>query len=407
MKFSTTSARQLTMPAGKRDHIEWDPELPGFGLRLRGDTRRWVVQYRVGRQQRREGLGDVRKVGLEDARKAARQRFAQIELGVDPAAAKAKARAAADAARLTLAVVSERYLDAKEGVVRPATLRAAKWHFEGLWKPLRKRPIEAIRRADVAARLAEIAKANGRVSAARARTALSALYGWAMREGLCEANPVVATNDPGEGIPSRGRVLSDPELRAVWHACQDDDFGRIVRLLILTGCRRTEIGSLRWSEIDLDTGVLIIPGARRKNHKPLELTLPSAAIGILRSVQQRFGSDCVFGQRGTGFGSWSYGTRALQLRIAEAEGRPLAPFVLHDMRRTTRTGLGRLGVRPDVAELVIGHAKGGVEAIYDVHKYESEIAAALAVWSDHVTAVVDGGERNMKGAKNRVMTLRA
>jgi integrase len=392
MKFTTTSVGRLTMPAGKSDHIAWDPELPGFGLRLRGETRRWVVQYRVGRQQRREGLGDVRKVGLEDARKAARQRFAQLELGVDPAAAKAKARAEADAARLTLAVVSERYIDAKEGVVRPATLRAAKWHFEGLWKPLRKRPIEAITRADVAARLTEIAKANGRVSAARARTALSALYGWAMREGLCEANPVVATNNPGDGIPSRGRVLSDRELRAVWCACQDDDFGRIVKLLVLTGCRRSEIGSLRWSEIDLDTGRLVVPGARVKNHRTLELPLPPAAIEILQSVPRRPG--CVFGRRATGFGSWSYATRALQLRIAEAEGSPLAPFVLHDLRRTTRTGLGRLGVRPDVAELVIGHSKGGIEAVYDVHKYKSEIAAALALWSNHVAAVV-AGESNV------------
>jgi integrase len=393
MKFTTGSVGRLTMPAGKNDHIVWDPELPGFGLRLRGDTRRWVVQYRVQRQQRREGLGDVRKVSLDDARKAARQRFAQLELGVDPTADKAKARAAADAARLTLAVVSERYLDMKEGVVRPATLRAAKWHFEGLWKPLRSRPIEAIRRADVAARLTEIAKANGRVSAARARTALSALYGWALREGLCETNPVVATNDPGEGVPSRGRVLSDRELRAIWRACLDDDFGKIVKLLVLTGCRRTEIGSLCWKEVDLDTGVLIIPGARVKNHKSLELTLPPAAIEILRSVRRR--SDCVFGRRGTGFGSWSYASRALQLRIAEAEGRPLAPFVLHDLRRTMRTGLGRLGVRPDVAELVIGHSKGGVQAIYDKHRYQGEIAAALSLWSNHVAAVAEGGESNV------------
>ena len=55
--------------------------------------------------------------------------------------------------------------------------------------------------------------------AARARGNLSALYGWAMKEGLCDANPVMATNDPTEGIQSRDRVLSDDEIRIIWNAC--------------------------------------------------------------------------------------------------------------------------------------------------------------------------------------------
>ena len=81
-----------------------------------------------------------------------------------------------------------------------------------------------------------------------ARVSLSAMYSWAMGEGLCEVNPVIATNNPAEGAKPRERVLSDDELRVVWRACADDDFGRAVRLLILTGCRRDEIGGLRWDE---------------------------------------------------------------------------------------------------------------------------------------------------------------
>ena len=70
------------------------------------------------------------------------------------------------------------------------------------------------------------------------------MYSWAMKEGLCESNRSIATNDPAAGIPTRDRVLSDDEIRAIWTACRDDDFGRILKLLLLTGARRDEIGGL-------------------------------------------------------------------------------------------------------------------------------------------------------------------
>ena len=136
-----------------------------------------------------------------------------------------------------MAIVAARYLAAKADILRPNTYRAAKLHFAVHRKPLADRPLDSIKRADVAARLQEIVQTHGRTAAARARGNLSALFGWAMREGLCEANPVLVTNDPAEGIEARDRVLTDRELAAVWDS-RDDDFGRIVKLLILTGCRR-------------------------------------------------------------------------------------------------------------------------------------------------------------------------
>jgi hypothetical protein len=90
----------------------------------------------------------------------------------------------------------------------------------------------------------------------------------------------------------------------------------------------------------------------------------------------------------------------LNARIVEAEGKPLTAWRLHDLRRTMRTNLGKLGVQPHVAELAINHVKGGVEAIYDRHRYQREIGAALALWSEFVLALV-------KGRENKVVTLRA
>jgi len=216
-----------------------------------------------------------------------------------------------------------------------------------------------------------------------------------MKEGLSEHNPVIATNDPEAGVLPRDRVLADHELVAVWKACRDDDFGRIVRLLTLTGCRREEIGSLVWSELNLDTGVLSIPGERTKNHRPLVLTLPAVAVDILRSVPRREGRNYVFGGSGNAFSGWAYAKMSLDARITSTVGGPLPHWTLHDLRRTARTGLGKIGVAPHIAELVINHVRGGVEAIYDRHRYEREIKQALAQWAEYLLAVVDGSERRI------------
>jgi len=390
----------LTLPPGKSDFIAWCSTMPGFGVRLRGSTKRWVVQYRVGvggRQQRRESLGDTRKVSIEDARKIARQRFAKVELGIDPGAKPETA-----AAKLTMGAAADRYLDAKKDTRRFNTYRAARLHFTVHWLPLRNTPLDAIGRADVAARLQELIKAHGRSAAAAARRNLSALYTWAMREGLTETNPTAATNDPREGIQSRDRVLDDSEVAIVWNACRDDDFGRIVRLLLLTGCRRDEIGGLRWSEINFDTGVLTILGERTKNHRTLTLTLPSMALDILRTVERREGRTHVFGALGDRpYMGWGYAKLALDARIiAPTTGKVLPRWTLHDLRRTFRSGLGRLGVRPDVAELCINHARGTLQATYDKYRYGAEMALALALWADHVRTIVTGAERKVVTLKS-------
>jgi integrase len=383
MKLTKGAVAALT--TDKPDHVFWDDELPGFGVRLRGATKRWLIQYRAGLQQRRESLGDVRKVPLDDARRIARQRFAQIELGADPAADREAARAAAAKVALTLGTVSNRYLEAKRGVVRPRTYRESVRYFAVHWASLRGRPVASVTRADIAAELQIIRKAHGQVAASRARAYLSAMFSWAMGEAMIDANPVIGTNDPGDGIKPRERVLSDAELKLVWNAAGDGDFGRIVKLLILCGARRQEIGSAQWCDIDFDSGVLTIPADRAKNHHALELPLPPAALEILRSTPRR--GVCVFGSKGTGFTSWSVSIKALYRRLAE---QLMAPWTLHDLRRSYRTALGRLGVPPHVAELLIDHTKSGIEATYDRYSYAGEKARALALWADHILAVVEG-----------------
>jgi integrase len=205
-----------------------------------------------------------------------------------------------------------------------------------------------------------------------------------MAEALCDSNPTIGTNQPDKGIGSRTRVLSNDELVAVWRAAQDDDRGRIIRLLILLGCRRAEIGGLSWSEVDFDRGSLIISGARTKNHRTLVLTLPAAALEILHSAPRR-GAFVFGGSRA--FNSWSGLKAQFDASSGVREWRP------HDIRRTVATGMADLGVQPHVIEQVLNHQSGhkrGVAGIYNRSSYEREVRAALALWAEHVGALVEG-----------------
>jgi integrase len=355
----------------------------------RGDISAFVANWTD------KAVGDIRKVPLEDARKIAKRRFASVELGVDPRAGQKPT--------VTLRKAVDTYLGIKKDTLRPETYRQASYHLLRLWAPLHGRSLAEIARADVAAGLQTIIKNQGRTSAARARGNLSALFGWAQREGICEHNPVQNTNNPAEGIPARERVLSDDEVKIIWNACPPDDFGKIVKLLLLTGCRREEIGQLKWSEVDLDTGVMTISGTRIKNGRDLQLPLPPAALDILRSAKPAEGREYVFGRDGrrAGFAGWAWGKLDLDKRIVEARGRAPDGWVLHDCRRTMRTGLGRLGIPPHIAELCIGHVKGGVEAVYDRHRYQPQIGAALAAWAAHIEQLLSGGKGDRVVALHR------
>jgi integrase len=399
VNFTKDTVATLTPPAGKLDHIEWDESLPGFGLRFRRTKRSWVCQYRVGAQTRRETLGDVRKVNLEAARKIARQRFASIELGVDPRAAKDKASAAAAAAKLTLAAAVERYLEFKKSVLRPSSFEAAKRYFSVHWQPLAARPLAGITRADVAARLQEIVKEHGRVSASRARSNLAALYGWAAREGLCEMNPVLITNDPATGLKPRERVLAAGELKAVWDACDDDDFGTIVRLLILTGQRRNEIADLCWSEIDFNAGLIKLPASRTKNAHPHDIPMAGAVTNILAARLKARGNtrDLLFGKRDRPFTGWTNAKIKLDGAIAKS-GKTVAPWSLHDLRRSAATHMGEIGIEPHIIETVLNHRSGhrrGVAGVYNRASYTAAVKTALARWAEHVLAIIEGRESNV------------
>ncbi len=246
---------------GKADVIHFDDDLAGFGLRLRGGRKTWIAQYRAKGRTRRMKIGAAEKVTAEEARKHAKKILARVELGHDPQGDKAATRLGA---ALTFKSLASKFLEARAADLRPASMRVTKLSLSGSYfKPLHPITITDITRADVAACLRTISNRGHTVAAAQARSAISTMFSWAMGEGLTDENPVIGTNKPKKSDP-RERVLTDDELAAVWRACGDDDFGKIVKLLMLTGCRRLEVGGLRRREFNRDTGALTLPAERAK-----------------------------------------------------------------------------------------------------------------------------------------------
>src|SRR5262245_22464259 len=251
MKFSQASVAKFKLPEGKLDHIEFDDNMPGFGLRVRNGGKRehrtYILQYKIGPKQRRMTLGSVAKIGLAEAQKKARKLFGAVADGKDPANEKAVARTEASH---TFDVIASEFLRMQQAKIKPRSYEETQRFLQKHWRPLHRLALASISRATVAAQLRIIANDHGPVSADRARAALSKFFSWAMGEGLAQANPVIGTNKAAGESKARDRVLTDEELATVWIGAPENDYGRIVRLLILTGCRRDEVGSLRWSEID-------------------------------------------------------------------------------------------------------------------------------------------------------------
>jgi integrase len=207
------------------------------------------------------------------------------------------------------------------------------------------------------------------------------------------------------------RVLSDEEIRIAWRAFDSVGwpFGPIGQLLLLTGARKNEVAGMKWSEIDLDARIWSLPQERTKNKREHELPLSAAAVRIIEALP-RIGDKMrgfVFTTTGnsavSGFSRFktSIDETVLELSKEQAELRgddpakveALAPWILHDLRRTVATNLQKLGVKLEVTEAVLNHVSGtraGVVGLYQRHDYRDEKRQALDAWARHLGAIIDG-----------------
>jgi integrase len=288
---------RLTLPPGKVEHVEFDEVCRGLGVRMQGDAKVWLVRYQVpGGPRRKLKIGDVAGMPLSEARKEAARIVGGAKDGRDPQAQReARKRQSADTFGSLVELYLARYAAREQ---RPRTLvettRALKVHLA----PLHYRPLADITRRDVALRLMELVDTSGPIMANRTRAALSHCFAWAMQQGLAENNPVIGTARPAPET-KRERVLSLDELRTIWLAAGDDDYGRIVRTLILTGQRRNEVGGMVEGELNREAAMWVLSRSRTKNGREHEVPLVPLALQIIG--EPRPVRPYVFGRGRNGF----------------------------------------------------------------------------------------------------------
>jgi integrase len=374
-KLTQLSIERMRAPA-KRAEIS-DHTRPQLRLVLQPSGKRsFAVRTRIGGKTVKITLKDV-GLDLAKARKATDRILEEIAAGTY---LRKKVQAAPD----TLGGLIEQHLAAVSKTLRPRTLEERRRHLMRDWQPIHGLPLAQLNRALIFDHMQRIGRAAGEVAAHRAVADLSACISWAQSIGKFDQNVV----NPAWRLPrlikerSRERTLTVDELRRIWDAAGDGDYGAIVKLLALTGARRSEVAGMAWGELDLDGDVPVwrVSGQRTKNGEMLELPLPAQAVEILRAIPRRPGRDLVFGAGVRAYSGWSRSKKRLDRRCG------VQGWSLHDCRRTLQSELHELGVSSDVTERILNHKRRGVQAVYDRAQYREAKRQALQRWADYLTA---------------------
>lgn len=204
---------------------------------------------------------------------------------------------------------------------------------------------------------------------------------------LDETSPVQLLYRPGGKKKSRTRVLSEAELKSfvvnLEDACRFDLMPHVMMILLLTGQRRGELAFAKWGEVDFAAKTWEIPDENAKSGRGHIVPLSDWAVEEFQALKRMAGRSrfVLPAQSVDGPMDPKLLTRSVARCLKRFKRHGIAPFTLHDLRRTCRTGLARLQVPNDIAERVLNHARNGIEGVYDLHTYVDEKRTALDAWA--------------------------
>jgi integrase len=391
-KLTETRIARAKVPPGKTQAFLWDTAVTGLGVRiLAGGSKTFWFMYRPagGRSvsSRMVRIGRWHTGSLNGARRRAKDLAGAVARGEDPAADKQEERRRASSTLRTLLAEGgdyERHLARRHIVNRKTIMRTLR---RGLGRLMGK-DVAAITRADFVSAIVAIEDKGKPGAAADLRKCARTFCEWCVHRGFAPANVLAGLRQSkttrAERLASEARkprALADHEIIAVWNAADGRGaFGNIIRLLLLTGARRSEIAKLSRERILSDR--LVLPPTHTKMGEKHEVPLTDLMRAVI-AAQPATVSTLVFASEKTGraFNGWGKSVTALQ----RAAGVTFTP---HDLRRTCRTLMSRLGVEHDIAELAIGHKRTGLDRLYNFDQAWQLRCDAFAKVSDHVAALL-------------------
>lgn len=392
-------------------YVLWDSDLPGFGCRINPTGRRtYIVQYRLqgSRKAYQPSIGESRVISLSQARARAAKMLATARLGTDPVAER-KERAAKEAVladRLTLAQLVEQYVTAlRAGTVktrRRSNGPLAKQYLLDTERHLRRfankhgaTPAQEIdRKLHV---LPFLDKLAGQTATHRqTHGSLQRLYAWGRQRGLVTNNP---TSDIQTSLPpSRDHTLSLPELAEVWRAAEEigGSHGDLVKLLVLTGQRESEVAAMVWGEIDLTARRWTMPGQHNKPNRKHVLPLSGLAVELLTArlgtkppprdelVLPSVSRDS--SRRPVEISGWT------KLRIKLEEKSGVIGWRFHDLRRSFVTICAEHGADIGTLDSMLNHAasgtRGGVIGVYQRAALLKPARQVMLLWDGLLRAAI-------------------
>jgi len=364
MRLTEISIKALKTPR-RGAAVFYDDGLTGFGVRVsEGGTKSYILTH--GRRRQRETIGRVGVLALHEARAEAKRRLAEYTLGRE----KPRAIGYSDAV--------EKFLREVATTCKPRT-HADYEYFLKRFVRYGDMPVSDISPHDINATVERLARSPSVKH--RTYAVLRAFLRWAHRKHFLDRNPMERMQAPPTSRP-RDRILSNDELARVWRAAGDDDYGRIVKLLILTGQRRGEITGLTGGMVGDDT--ITLPAAHTKNSR--QHVIPLGAIAKATLGLSRPTAALYFQARGkkTPFNSFSKGKHHLDKRCGFSD------WTIHDLRRTFASGLASIGVQLPVIERLLNHVSGsfgGIVSVYQRYDFLPEMRVAIARWEQHVATL--------------------
>jgi integrase len=383
-----------------------DPGSQGLTMLVRArqsrePSRTWVLRYWRGGTERRLVLGHFPRMSLADAREEARRLHELAGQGIDPRRARAQSgvrrrmpAASIPSAPHTVGHLADEFMTrfVRPNRKRPEITQAAL--ERDILRVWRERDARSITPREVVDFLDEIVDRGAPVTANRTARLLDQMYRFGVQRRLVDSSPVMILTPPGGKEKARKRTLSDDELRAFLAntgACVRgrERLWRIILVLLLTGARRGELAHARWDDIDFKERTWTIPDEHHKENEGYICPLTDQALEQLRALEA-LGSKRKSPWVCPAFHAPGRAADPMQLsrRIARCmnlfKKQGIEHFTLHDLRRTVRTGLARLGVLPHVAERVLSHKQRGVIGVYDRYQYLTEKRDALEKWAEHV-----------------------